>query len=107
MSNTMIFSMILTSAIVTVLIRALPFLALQNKKTPDVILYLGKVLPYAIMAMLVVYCLRSTDFSRMFGLSEIIAVFITGASYVYKRNTLVSVILGTISYMVLIQVIFA
>lgn len=107
MSNTMIFSTILTSAIVTVLIRSLPFIVLQNKKTPDVILYLGKVLPYAIMAMLVVYCLRNTDFSRMFGLSEIIAVLITGVSYIYKRNTLVSVILGTISYMVMIQTIFA
>lgn len=51
---------ILTAAIVTLLIRALPFIVF-SKHTPDSILYLGKVLPYAIIPMLVVYCLKSVS----------------------------------------------
>lgn len=94
-------------ALVTVLLRFLPFLIFRNKKTPEFITYLGKVLPFAIMGMLVVYCLKNTSFiSAPFGIPEIIAVAVVVLLHLWKRNTLVSIIGGTACYMVLVQIIF-
>ncbi|WP_366788748.1 AzlD domain-containing protein [uncultured Catenibacterium sp.] len=67
---------ILTAAIVTLLIRALPFIVF-SKHTPDSILYLGKVLPYAIIPMLVVYCLKSVSVLKApYGIPELIALIV-------------------------------
>lgn len=94
------------ASIVTILLRALPFLVFQ-KKTPEVISYLGNVLPYAIMGMLVVYCLRETSFlQNPYGIPELVGVGITVLIHVWKRNTLISILCGTISYMLLIQFLF-
>ncbi len=104
MNNTMILLTIGISSLVTFMLRFLPFMIFKGKETPKVVQYLGEVLPYSIMAMLVVYCLKDIDlFHSPFGAKEIIASFITAASYLYKRNTLLSVVGGTIIYMVLIQ----
>lgn len=109
MSNTM-YSVIMIAIIasVTLLTRALPFLVFpENKKAPKVITYLSTVLPCSIMGMLIVYCLKGMNFTvAPYGASEIIACMIVVISYVWKRNTLVSIILGTVSYMALIQLIF-
>lgn len=101
-------SLIATMAVVTAFLRFLPFLIWNGKrKTPRVILYLGKVLPYSIMAMLVVYCLKDISFlSQPFGMPQIIASFAVVLIHLWKRNTLLSIILGTAVYMVLIQGIF-
>lgn len=94
------------ASIVTILLRALPFLVFQ-KKTPEVISYLGNVLPYAIMGMLVVYCLREVSFlQNPYGIPELVGVGITVLIHVWKRNTLISILCGTISYMLLIQFLF-
>lgn len=94
-------------ALVTILLRFLPFWVLGGKKTPAVVDYLGKVLPYAIMAMLVVYCLKETNFTSLKGwVPALAAVAITVLSYVWKKNTLISIGLGTVSYMLLIQFVF-
>ncbi|MBQ8210335.1 MAG: branched-chain amino acid transporter permease [Clostridia bacterium] len=95
-------------ALVTVLLRFLPFLIFRgNKKTPEFITYLGKVLPFAIMGMLVVYCLKNISFvSAPFGIPEIIAVAVVVLLHLWKRNTLVSIIGGTACYMVLVQLVF-
>ncbi len=95
-------------AIVTILLRFLPFLIFGGKrKTPEFITYLGKVLPFAIMGMLVVYCLRNISFvSSPFGIPELIAVSIVVVLHLWKRNTLVSIIGGTVCYMVLVQLVF-
>ena len=90
-------------AVVTIALRFLPFFILgEKRKTPEIILYLGKVLPYAIMGMLVVYCLRETVSS---GAEERMAQFIACGMVVFlhlwKRNTLISIIGGTIMYMCL------
>lgn len=95
-------------AIVTILIRFLPFIIFRgDKKTPDFITYLGKVLPYSIMAMLVVYCLKGMSIiSSPHGLPEIISALVIIALHVWKRNTLLSIIAGTICYMLLVQLVF-
>lgn len=95
-------------AFVTILIRALPFLVFANgRKTPEVITYLGKVLPYSIIGMLVVYCLKDTGvLSFPFGLPEIIAGGLVIGIHVWKKNTLLSILIGTVVYMLLVQFLF-
>ena len=99
---------VIIMAAVTAALRFLPFLVFGGRhKTPKVILYLGTVLPYAIMGMLVVYCLRDVSFARPGGfLPQLIAGALTAASYVWKRNTLLSIVGGTACYMLLVQLVF-
>ena len=96
-------------ALVTALTRFLPFFAFGNgRKTPRLIDKLGGLLPYAIMGMLVVYCLKGVSFTvgaRGF-LPEIVSVFIVSLLYVWRRNTLLSIIVGTGCYMLLVQLVF-
>ena len=88
---------------VTILIRFLPFLVFRKGETPAYILYLGKVLPFAIIGMLVVYCLRETTITAWpFGLPELAAGAATVALHAWKRSTLLSILGGTILYMILI-----
>ena len=92
---------------VTVMLRCLPFIIFRNRKTPKIIEKLGRVLPYAIMGMLVVYCLKDISFTSVSGyLPQIIACLIVGVLYVWKKNTLVSIVCGTVSYMLLVQLVF-
>lgn len=95
-------------ALVTALLRFLPFLIFNGRiKTPKIIERLGSLLPAAIMAMLVVYCLKGVSFTSADGfLPELIASAIVAVSYIWKRNTLISIILGTVSYMLLVQLVF-
>lgn len=105
--DTRALALIIVMAAVTLLIRALPFIVFNGKKTPAYIDYLGKYLPYAIMAMLVVYCLKDVSITqRPFGIPEIIAIVVTAALHVIKRNTLLSIVVGTICYMALVQFLF-
>ena len=95
-------------ALVTALTRFLPFLIWDGNRTmPPILDKLGKVLPYAIMGMLVVYCLKEVTLSSLSGfLPELIAGAVVVVSYVWKRNTLLSIIGGTICYMVFVQFVF-
>ena len=95
-------------ALVTAALRFLPFLIFRgDKKTPPFIERLGSLLPYAIMGMLVVYCLKDTNFSSPAGfLPQLIACVIVALSYIWKRNTLISILLGTVAYMLLVQLVF-
>lgn len=94
-------------AMVTIALRFLPFFIFGGKKEkPEVILYLGKVLPYAIMGMLVVYCLRSLPTGGLgAGAAQLISCAVVVGLHLWKRNTLLSIILGTAVYMVLVQVV--
>lgn len=93
-------------AAVTILLRALPFF-LFSKKTPSAILYLGEVLPYAGIAMLVVYALKDTSFlGSTHALPEILGVLFVLFLHKWKHNTLLSILCGTLFYMVLVQYIF-
>ena len=94
-------------ALVTAALRFLPFLLFQGRETPKFVAYLGKVLPFSIMGMLVVYCLRSISFaSASTFLPEILACTAVVAVHIRKRNTLFSILSGTILYMVLVQLVF-
>lgn len=102
-----LLQMILVSAAVTAMIRFLPFLVLRGRETPPFIEYLGTVLPYAIMGMLVVYCLRETPLLvSPHGIPELCAVLVTAVLHIKKRSTLLSILGGTLCYMFLIQLIF-
>ena len=92
-------------AIVTIALRFLPFFIFGGKKeTPEVILFLGKVLPYAIMGMLVIYCLRSIPGGSITaGAAQLFACAVVAVLHIWKRNTLLSIIGGTAIYMVLVQ----
>ena len=92
---------------VTLLLRFLPFLIFGGKReTPPYIVYLGKVLPYAIMGMLVIYCLRGISFTAAANFLELIACAVVVLAHVWKRNTLLSIISGTVCYMLLVQFVF-
>ena len=108
MPNSYIISLIAVAAVVTAATRFLPFLIFGNgKETPPIIVYLGKVLPYAIMGMLVVYCMKSVSFVKApFGLPELIACTAVAVLHVWRRNTLLSIAVGTIGYMLLVQFVF-
>ena len=95
-------------AIVTALIRFLPFWIFGGKRqTPPFVTWLGGVLPYAIMGMLVIYCLRGTSFAvAPHGIPELIACALVVLMHLWKRNTLLSIISGTVVYMVLVQLVF-
>ena len=87
--------------------RFLPFLIVSGKReTPAFVRYLGRALPGAIFALLVVYCLRNTDVGAAFALPEIIAIAVTVLLHLWKRQMLLSIAGGTILYMLLVQLIF-
>lgn len=95
-------------ALVTALLRFLPFwLFGGNAKTPRFIEKLSKTLPFAIMGMLVVYCLKGTSFTALSGwLPALIACAVVVLLHVWRRNTLFSILAGTVCYMLLVQLVF-
>ena len=99
--------LIAVMTLVTMATRFLPFLIFGEKKeTPPLITYLGQVLPFAIMGMLVVYCLKDVAFfSVPFGAPEIIGCAIVAVLHLWKRNSLLSIGVGTVCYMLMVQLI--
>ena len=95
-------------ALVTAALRFLPFLIFgENRKTPPLVAYLGKVLPYAIMGMLVVYCLKGIRITAFpFGIPELLSCAVVILLHIWKRNTLLSIGAGTVCYMLLVQLVF-
>lgn len=102
------FYVICVVSVITMFTRAFPFLLFGGKKEiPSIITTLGKLLPPAIMGILVVYCVKGvTLFSYPYGLPEWISIVVTVILHLWKRNVLFSIALGTICYMVCIQAIF-
>lgn len=101
---------IVVCSVVTMLLRGAPFMIWSgDRKVPEIILWLGKVLPYAIMMMLTVYVLKNTSLSEIGGangwLPALAGVVATSGSYAWKRNTLLSILFGTVVFMVLIRII--
>ena len=99
---------ILLVAVTTLATRAIPFILFpEGKKIPKAVQYLGKVLPPAVIGMLVVYCFKSVKISAApFGLPEIIAGLVVVLLHVWKRNNLLSIGTGTVLYIVLVQYVF-
>ena len=96
-------------ALGTLLTRAFPFLLFPaHKATPPYILYLGKVLPFAVIGMLVVFCFRNISISdNPNGIPELLAVSLVAIVYLWRRNNLLAIGGGTAFYMFLVQVVFA
>ena len=101
-------AVILVMGVATLATRLLPvFIFGRGGKVPELILYLGKVVPYTAMGLLIVYCLKDIPVTESpHALPEIIALAAVSASYLWKRNTIWSVVLGTALYMVLVQSVF-
>lgn len=99
--------LIIAMSLVTMLLRFLPFLIFSGKKqVPQIVLYLGDVLPSAVIGMLVIYCLRDISFTTApFGLRELLASLVVVLVQIFRRNSILSILAGTISYMVLLQLI--
>ena len=100
----MTLAAILIMAAVTLLTRVAPFVLFDRQSPPKAVLYMGKVLPPAVIAMLVIYCFRNIDF--VYGgkwIPELVAASVVVLLHLWKRNNLLSIFGGTALYMVLIQ----
>lgn len=114
MNTTQQIIMVVAGVVATMLTRFIPFMAFRpGKPTPKYIMYLGKVLPASVFALLVVYCFRSSvtlDVSRWHvslspdALSQFIAVAFTILVHAWRRNLMLSIAVGTICYMILIRI---
>ncbi len=100
-------AIIAVCAICTFAERLFPFIVFGKRKIPPVVTYLGKILPMAVITALVVYCLRGTEFTSLAScVPQLLAVAVTAGLHIWRRNTLVSVIGGTLTYMLLVQLVF-
>ena len=95
-------------AVVTFLTRALPFLLFdRGERPPKLVLYLGRVLPPAIIAMLIIYCLRGVSFLTPGGwVPQLLCVGVVVVLHLWKHNNLLSIFGGTALYMALVQTVF-
>ena len=100
-----IFLIIIMCAIITFGLRALPFAVFRGKrKMPVWLEQLGKALPPLIMAVLIVYCLRDiTTDPKHIGIVQMAGVLAAAISYKWKHNTLISILLGAVSYMLFLH----
>ena len=98
----------LVMGLCTMATRLLPVLIFgRGKKVPPYIMYLGKVVPYTAMGLLIVYCLKDVSvLAAPHALPELIALAVVTATYLWKRNSIFSVVVGTVVYMLLVQMVF-
>lgn len=109
MSSTMhSILLIAVMAAITAFLRFFPFLIFSEKRpVPKYITWLGEVLPYAVIGMLVIYCMKGVSFtSGSHGIPELLGCAITAVLHIWKRNSLISIGGGTIGYMLLVQFVF-
>lgn len=95
-------------SVLTFLLRGMPFMLFGGKRQlPESIVYLGKMLPAAIMAVLVVYCIKDVDFSAgSRGIPELVSIGLVALLHLWRKNTLLSIGGGTVCYMILVQLVF-
>ncbi|MBE6681834.1 MAG: branched-chain amino acid transporter AzlD [Ruminococcaceae bacterium] len=106
MTTTKLILIIAVCAVCTMLTRAIPFLVFRDaEKVPKIILYLGKVLPPAVIATLVIYALRNTDvLAGTHGIPELIGVLCAGVLHWIWRNSFISIGVATVLYMILLRI---
>lgn len=102
------FVIIIMLTIATMITRFLPFILFKNTKSDNsYISYLGEVLPFAAIGLLLVYCLKDISFkNQSLWMPEVVAVVITALVHYFKESTLISISIGTVVYMVLVQLVF-
>ena len=88
--------------------RFLPFLIFSEKRPiPKIVQYFSRTLPAAVFGMLVVYCLKDVSvLTGSHGIPELIAIAVTAALHLWKKNMLISVLCGTLCYILLVQLVF-
>ena len=108
MVNAHTFYAIAVMALITALLRFLPFLIFKGKaSTPPLVEKLGRLLPSAVIAMLVVYCMKDVTLTAApYGIPEAIGCLIVAVLHIWKRNSLLSIGVGTVCYMLLVQFVF-
>ena len=109
MTTAQMFFTIAMGTVATMITRFLPFVVFSSKdqQPPEVVRYLGRVLPAAIFGMLIIYCLKSVDlFAGSRGIPETIALLVTIGLHKWKHETLLSVAGGTLCYVLLVQLVF-
>lgn len=109
MTTAQMFFTIAMGTVATMITRFLPFVVFSSKdqQPPEVVRYLGRVLPAAIFGMLIIYCLKSVDlFAGSHGILETIALLVTIGLHKWKHETLLSVAGGTLCYVLLVQLVF-
>ena len=107
MTTTQAIITIAAAVLGTMVTRFLPFIIFpEGKNPPEYVKYLGTVLPYAAIGLLVVYCLKDVPGSGNYGLPEAIAIVFIILIHKWKKSTLLSIGSGTVLYMVLVQTIF-
>lgn len=102
-------SIITAVAVTSYFLRAFPFLVLnkKNKAVEKYMMYLEKVLPPAVIGILIIFCLKDTSIvNSPYGIPEMLAVAVVVLLHVWKRNSLISILGGTVFYMYLVQKIF-
>ncbi len=108
MSDKHAMIILLVMGFVTLMTRILPVLIFgRGEKVPDYILYLGKVVPFTAMGLLIVYCLKDVPvLESPHAMPELIALAVVSGTYLWKRNSILSVVIGTAVYMLLVQAVF-
>ena len=101
-------AIIAVAAIVTLIIRAVPFVAFGGKReVPETVTYLGKVLTPGNFVIFVIYCVKGINlFTSSHGIPELLSIAVVALLHIWKKNTLLSIAVGTILYMILVQVVF-
>lgn len=108
MTNKELFITALIIVFATAILRFLPFIIIRKSIAERrYIKYLGDIMPYAMIALLVIYCIKDINIIKFpYGLPEIISIIVVAVFQIVKRNVLISIGLGTVVYMFLVQVIF-
>lgn len=111
MSNSVMLYSIIIIAVIALLTygaRLFPYIIFgRGNKVPDIVIYLGEVLPPAVMVLLIFYCIRNISlFVYPYGIPELSAILLTAVLYLTVKNNLIAMIAGTILYMILIQMVF-
>lgn len=105
-TNSQLLILILIAAFVTVLTRSAAFFIFKKGRTPAFITWLGSQLPGAVMAMLLVYCLKDISFTAPSGfIPALLGVAVTSGVHVFKKNMMLSIISGTAVYMLLLRLL--
>lgn len=101
-----LFLIIAVCSLITFGIRLIPFVLLRGREIPGFISYLGRYLPPAIMAVLIIYCLRSVSFTESpYGVPELLCVALCALLQIRMKNTILSIAAATAAYMLLIRLL--